>query len=323
MQIFVTLIAFVVAISVLIIFHELGHYLAAKLCNVKVLRFSIGFGKPLWARKYGQDLTEWTVCLLPLGGFVRMLDEREGDVFPEEAHRAFNRQSVWHRIFIVCAGPFSNLILAILIYTSMFIYGVPGVRPVIGYVAPGSIATKINLVPGDVIYSINGHPILTWQSMAVRLTEAAATGHSINLIVSKNKAKTHIVLNSKLLTTVSLDQNLVKQLGIFPPEPFVPGVLGTVEPGSPAAKAGLVAGDKIMAIEGRAFTNWENLVAVVRSEPNKPVQLVVSHGKQTSYATVTPRLIYVHHQKRGWIGVGPLVDPVQVNALRIIEHDTV
>ncbi len=136
MSIFSTLIAFVVALGLLIVFHELGHYFVARLCGVKVLRFSVGFGLPLWRRKYGPDQTEWAISAVPLGGYVKMLDEREGPVAAEERHRAFNRQPVAKRFAIVLAGPVANFILAILFYWVLFMHGVPGIRPIVGTPAP-------------------------------------------------------------------------------------------------------------------------------------------------------------------------------------------
>lgn len=130
MSLLSTLVAFVVALGILIVFHELGHYAVARLCGVKVLRFSVGFGAPVWSRTLGRDRTQWAVALIPLGGYVKMLDEREGPVAPAEVHRAFNRQSVWRRIAIVAAGPVANFLLALVLYWALLVHGIPGVRPV-------------------------------------------------------------------------------------------------------------------------------------------------------------------------------------------------
>src|SRR3954462_6503747 len=135
-----TIVAFVVTLGILIVIHELGHYVVARLCNVKVLRFSLGFGKPVWSRRRGPDATEWAIAAFPLGGYVKMLDEREGAVDPREAHRAFNRQSVARRFAIVLAGPVSNFILAIVLYWILFMHGVPGLKPIVGDVPPQSAA---------------------------------------------------------------------------------------------------------------------------------------------------------------------------------------
>ncbi|HVC49170.1 MAG TPA: RIP metalloprotease RseP [Burkholderiales bacterium] len=320
MGIVVTIAAFLVAIGVLVVFHEFGHYLVARLCNVKVLRFSIGFGKPLWIRKFGKDSTELAVCLLPLGGFVRMLDEREGEVFPEELHRAFNRQHVIRRILIVIAGPVANLFLASFIYTVLFIHGIPGIRPVLGFVPPHSIAAEAHLAPGDVVDTIGGHRISTWQSMSVHLSEAAANGKTVIVTVARHGVKQNFRLNFSGIGSSSINSGLIERLGFLPPEPFVSGVLGEIEPGSPADQSGLVPGDKIMMIEGQAYTGWEDLVQAVRSHPGKPLKLVVNHGNKIEYLTIKPKSVKTGGRNIGWIGAGPLIDPAQIKALRTTEH---
>src|SRR5918999_4759628 len=135
-----TVVAFIVALGVLIVVHEYGHYIVARLCGVKVLRFSVGFGRPLALWRRGRDQTEWVIAAVPFGGYVKMLDEREGRVAPEEAHRAFNRQSVWRRLLIVVAGPLFNFIFAILVYAGLFMYGMPEARPLLAEPPPGSSA---------------------------------------------------------------------------------------------------------------------------------------------------------------------------------------
>src|SRR6185436_11526531 len=149
-----TIVAFAVALGSLIVVHEFGHYLAARWCNVKVLRFSVGFGRVLASRRYGRDQTEWALSAFPLGGYVKMLDEREGPVEPQDLPRAFNRQSVYRRFVIVVAGPLANFLLAILLYWLVFMHGVPGIRPVIGAVAPGSPAAEAQFTVGETILKI-------------------------------------------------------------------------------------------------------------------------------------------------------------------------
>ena len=140
MTLLITILAFVVALGCLIVVHEFGHYLVARVCGVKVLRFSVGFGKPLWSRPLGRDRTEWVIAAFPLGGYVKMLDEHEGEVAPEDLPRAFNRQSVWRRLAIVVAGPAANFLLAIALYWALFVNGLPGIKPVIGEPPPGTPA---------------------------------------------------------------------------------------------------------------------------------------------------------------------------------------
>jgi regulator of sigma E protease len=157
-----TVVAFIVALGVLIVVHEYGHYLVARLCGVKVLRFSVGFGRPLALWRRGRDRTEWVIAAVPFGGYVKMLDEREGPVAPEEAHRAFNRQSVWRRTAIVVAGPLFNLAFAILVYAGLYMYGLPEARPVLAEPAAGTPAAAAGLKSGDTVRSVQGEAIGTW-----------------------------------------------------------------------------------------------------------------------------------------------------------------
>jgi regulator of sigma E protease len=163
MNLLFTLVSFAVTLGVLIVVHELGHYFVAKWCGVKVLRFSIGFGKPLFTRRRGPDQTEWVLAAFPLGGYVKMLDEGEGAVAPHELARAFNRQPVAKRIAVVMAGPFANLILAVALYCLLFMAGVPGVKPMLGNVPKGTAAAMAGLSSGEVLAAIEGEPVATWQ----------------------------------------------------------------------------------------------------------------------------------------------------------------
>src|SRR5262245_8166088 len=160
-----TIVAFIVALGVLIVVHEYGHYLVARLCGVKVLRFSVGFGRALFVRRSGKDQTEWVIAAVPFGGYVKMLDEREGPVAPHEADRAFNRQTVWRRIAIVIAGPLFNFIFAVLVYAGLFMYGLPEARPILGAPPAGTIAAAAGVAAGDTVRSVDGEAVATWQDL--------------------------------------------------------------------------------------------------------------------------------------------------------------
>ena len=165
--------AFVVALGALIIVHEYGHYLVARICGIKVLRFSIGFGTPLWKKRLGRDGTEWVVAAVPLGGYVKMLDEREGEVAPQELARAFNRQSVWRRCAVVAAGPAANFLLAIFLYWLLFMHGVQEARPVVGTPMPSTPAAIAGFEPGDTIRAINSVSVASWQDVRWRMLQLA------------------------------------------------------------------------------------------------------------------------------------------------------
>src|SRR3954453_353288 len=165
MNLLQTVIAFIVALGVLIVVHEYGHYLVARLCRVKVLRFSVGFGRPLATWRLGPDRPEWSIAAIPFGGYVKMLDEREGEVPAAELHRAFNRQSVWKRFAIVIAGPLLNFVFAVLVYAGLFMYGLPEARPVLAAPPTGTLAAAAGIATGDTVRSIDGEPVATWQDL--------------------------------------------------------------------------------------------------------------------------------------------------------------
>jgi regulator of sigma E protease len=165
MTLITTLLSFAVALGILVIVHEFGHYTAARLVGVKVLRFSVGFGKPLFTRRWGKDGTEWSLAALPLGGYVKMLDEREGDVAEADLPRSFNRQTVGARMLILVAGPVANLLLAILLYWGLFLHGVPGLKPVIAEPPAASAAARAGLHDGDEIRAIGSEPVASWADL--------------------------------------------------------------------------------------------------------------------------------------------------------------
>src|SRR5918999_1872505 len=178
-----TVVAFIVALGVLIVVHEYGHYIVARLCGVKVLRFSVGFGRPLALWRRGRDQTEWVIAAVPFGGYVKMLDEREGTVAPEEAHRAFNRQNVARRFAIVVAGPLFNFAFAILVYAGLFMYGLPEARPVLGEPPAGTPAAAAGLRSGDTVRTAQGEAIETWQELRWRALQAALQRERLRLEV--------------------------------------------------------------------------------------------------------------------------------------------
>src|SRR5687767_11509648 len=182
-----TIIAFIVALGLLIVVHEYGHYLIARLCGVKVLRFSVGFGRALFVRKIGKDETEWVIAAIPFGGYVKMLDEREGPVEPHELARAFNRQSVWRRFAIVVAGPIANFLFAIAVYAGLFMYGLPEARPLLGTPPAESTAASAGLRAGDTVRAVDGEAIATWQELRWRVLQSALQRRPLKLELVDDK----------------------------------------------------------------------------------------------------------------------------------------
>ena len=185
------ILAFAVTLGVLVVFHELGHYVVARLAGVKVLRFSVGFGRVIWSRKLGADNTEWALSAVPLGGYVKMVDEREGDVSMADLPRAFNRQNVWKRVAIVAAGPIANLLLAVLLFAGTYVAGVPGQRALLAQPTTASAAATAGLETGDLVTAVDGEPVRSWQDLRWRLLKASGSQDAALTIDRDGAQSTH------------------------------------------------------------------------------------------------------------------------------------
>jgi len=309
MNIAITILAFIVALGVLIVFHEFGHYLVARLYGVKVLRFSIGFGRPLWRTLRGRDQTEWVIAALPLGGYVKMLDEHEGPVAPEEVHRAFNRQSVWRRIAIVAAGPVANFLLAIVFYWALFIGGVQEAKPVVGTPDVGTVAEASGLTRGETILKINDEPMASWQQVRWRLLQLAVEKQPARLeVIDPKQRLTWRTLDLSGFDLESFDSDPVARLGLRLNRPDVAPIIGKIVPGSVAEAGGLRTGDRVASIDGRRIRVWEDLVAAVQASPGVAVRLSVTRGAETLEIQLRPRAERQNGQLIGRIGAAPQVD---------------
>jgi len=303
MTLLTTLIAFIVALGVLIVIHEFGHYLVARWCGVKVLRFSVGFGRPLFVRRLGADRTEWTVSALPLGGYVKMLDEREGDVAPAERHRAFNRQSVYRRFAIVSAGPIANFLLAIFVYWLLFMVGVPGVTPVVGQPPAGTPASMAKFQAGEVIVEIGDEPVRTWQDVRWVLLEHAVARERVPVEVRDAADRIEFrELDLSSLSADDLDGDFLAKVGL---RRHLPPVVGSVQEESAGARAGLRAGDRILSADGVEVLNWDDLVGAVAPQAGKDVALQVQRGNERLAITVTPEAVDSAGRAVGRIGILP------------------
>ncbi len=310
MTLLITVIAFVVALGCLIVIHELGHYAVARVCGVKVLRFSVGFGKPLWARRLGRDATEWVVAAFPLGGYVKMLDEREGEVAPQELPRAFNRQSVWRRFAIVVAGPAANFLLAIALYWGLFMHGVPGVVPVIGEPPPGSVARAAGFSAGDTLMKIGEEAVATWQDARWILLQRAVQRTTVTIEVRDGKGNIDWrKLDLSGLGPSDLDSDFLRVLGLARQQPRLAPVLGELVSGGAAQRAGLRSGDEILAIGDQPIAAWDEVVKTVRSRPGAPLLFEVRRdGKTLPAIRVVPEAVGEGGAKIGRIGASPRID---------------
>jgi len=312
-----TLLAFVGAIALLVTFHELGHYWVARRCGVKVLRFSVGFGKVMYSRRFAGSDTEWVVSAVPLGGYVRMVDEREGEVAPEDLPYAFNRQPVLRRMAIVAAGPLSNFMLAIALYWAMFVHGVPGLKPMLGEVPPGSPAAIAELQEGQTILGIDGEAVPNWEELRWVLLEQAlrsdvgqTEGRREVKIEAQDASGTRSfhLLNTGSLEAKDLDGEFLGKLGLHPYQPPVLPVIGKIADDSVAQRAGLREGDHILRVDGLAVQRWNEVVEVVRAHPGKVVRLEIRRDGKELELTVTPQPTNESGRLVGKIGAAPQVD---------------
>lgn len=303
--------AFIVALGILIVVHEFGHYWVARLFDVKVLRFSIGFGKPLWRRLVGKDRTEFVVAAIPLGGYVKMLDETEGSVPKSDAHRAFNRQPVWKRAPIVAAGPFFNFLFAILAYWAVFVAGIEGIRPIVGKVAPESIAERAGFGEGDEILAIDGRSVQSWGQRRLYLFQQALDQAVVDVEV--RDAQGGIVtrrLDLRDLPTSAVDATLVERgIGLYGHLPQILPAIGGLEDG-PAKAAGLQVGDRFASIEGEPVRGWEDVVALISARAGQRTSITVERNGERLTFQVTPEAVRQGDATVGRINVRPQVTDI-------------
>ncbi|RJF95401.1 RIP metalloprotease RseP [Noviherbaspirillum saxi] len=305
-----TVIAFLVALAVLVVVHELGHYWVARWCGVKVLRFSVGMGKIVWSRRYGPDQTEWAISMLPFGGYVKMLDAREQDVTtlpPEELRREFTRQSVWKRIAIVAAGPLANFLLAIAVFAGLYCYGIPEPATRIRAMPEASVAYQAGLRGGDLITAVNGEPVRAWSDLRWKLTELAVDKAPARLDIQRpNPAVAGgtfvetVTVSLSGLVAEDLETDFLVKLGIDLARPKA--VLGKIMPDGPAMKAGLREGDVIHSVGDKQVSDGLAFVELVRGSAGKPLQIrgVHADGKAFNIA-VTPETYAKDNQSIGRI----------------------
>lgn len=324
-----TLLAFIVTIGLLVTIHEYGHYQVARWCGIRVLRFSIGFGKPLWKTTLGQDRTEFVLAAIPLGGYVKMLDERElqqereaGDAtnveYSEaELSRAFNRKSVYQRIAVVLAGPMANLLLAIVLYWALFMTGVTGLKPIIGEVAHQSLASKANLKKGDELYKIDNQPVKTWQEARWLLLDKSLEQSSVQIEIKQVNHETHIQTLQFSGISNDAEIDVLEKLGLSVMQPAIPAIIGEILPSSAAEKAGFFAGDQVLSIDQVKIADWEQVVGYVKASPNKLLVFEVARQQQVLKLKAIPEAIEEQGKTVGRLGASVQVDRLALEQLLI------
>jgi regulator of sigma E protease len=303
----INILVFLVTISVLVIVHEWGHFIVARAFGIKVLRFSVGFGKPLWRYLSRKSGTEYVVSALPLGGYVKLLDEREGLVLKSELDQAFNHKSLWVRTAVVVAGPVINIIFAILVFILIWMIGVTQIRPVIGEVLPKSIAAQSALPVGSEITAVNGKATPDWQAVILVLVRELGNKGSLNLQVLPQAATKPqsfaLPLDNWIIDP--LEPDLLKSLGIVPYSPFIPPIIEKVKSGEPADKAGLKVGDKIVSINGQAVHDWFDFVNYLRLHPQESLPIVLERNGKILDTRVSIGKKFTNLRWVGYLGIEP------------------
>ena len=297
--------AFVLAVGVLVTVHELGHFWVARRLGVKVLRFSVGFGRPLWIRRGARDGTEYVLSAIPLGGYVKMLDEREAPVAAADRARAFNRQGLWVRSAIVAAGPLANFGFAVVAYWLTFVIGVAGTRPLVGEVTPGSPAASAGVSPGTTVVAVAGRETPSWESVVQAIISENVTGTgSISLRVRGPTGAEKVRwldLGSRTLDDLGEGQ-FFRAVGLAPARPVIPPVIGELTAGAPAERDGLRPRDRIVSADGVPIERWSEWVRFVRGHPERPVALVVDRMGRRLSLTLVPDAVETRSGVIGRIG---------------------
>jgi regulator of sigma E protease len=312
-----TVLAFVVALGTLVTIHELGHYFVARLCGVKILRFSVGMGKVVYSRKFGPDQTEWALSILPLGGYVKMLDARDQDVTElseQDLSREFSRQSVWKRIAIVAAGPVANFILAISLFSALFMHGVP--EPVAKIRVPSEVSSafQAGLRQGDLITSVNEQKIQTWTQLHWNLLQLALEKKDARIGIQRvsqfdpsNSSNLDLTLRLSELSNADLESDFLSKMGFSVARPVAK--LQAIIPGGPASRAGLQASDEILAVDGKPVLDGLEFTEIVNASPGKNILLQIKRGSEELSLNVTPESNLQNGKSIGRIQVQLMLAP--------------
>ncbi|GAA6134415.1 sigma E protease regulator RseP [Oceaniserpentilla sp. 4NH20-0058] len=284
MSVLYSVLALAITLGILVTIHEYGHYWVARRCGVKVLKFSVGFGKVLYS-KTNKNGCEFAVAAIPLGGYVKMLDEREGAVDPELLDQAFNRKTVWQRMAVVLAGPAANILFAIFAYWIMFMTGVTQIKPVIGAIEENSLAFESGIKAGEQITAIDGKAVTSWQGVQYGLLKRLGDTGEIQFLTDTRK--NYSVTIERWLSDKE-EPNTLAEIGITPYRPDIPAILAELQPGLPAEQAGLKSGDKIHTVNGQVIEQWFDFVDQVKANPEIALSLTVLRDGNKVNLTLIP-----------------------------------
>ncbi|MCQ4304391.1 RIP metalloprotease RseP [Stutzerimonas frequens] len=294
-----------VALGVLVTFHEFGHFWVARRCGVKVLRFSVGFGSPLF-RWHDRQGTEFVIAAIPLGGYVKMLDEREGDVPPALLDSAFNRKSVRQRFAIVSAGPLANFLLALVFFWLLAMLGSEQIRPVIGAVEPGSLAAQAGLSADQEIVAVNGKPVSGWGEVNLQLVRRLGESGQLDVTVRDvgGSSERHLQISLQNWLKGVEEPDPITSLGIRPWRPQIAPVIAQLDPEGPAQAAGIRLGDRLLSLNQQPLDDWQQVIDAVRTLPGEPVSLQVERQGQRLDVSLTLATRGEGEVQRGYLGAG-------------------
>ena len=298
-----TVLALIVTLGILVTIHEYGHFWVARRCGVRVLRFSVGFGNPIFSR-YDRHGTEFAIAAIPLGGYVKMLDEREGPVPEDQRHEAFTSKPPGQRIAIAAAGPAANFIFAIAAYWLLSVVGFTTVAPITGDITDGSIADNMGLRSGMEILQVDGRDVTSWRDINMRLLERAGEDSLVSITVSDGQGRR--TLSGDLGGWQLPDENPapLSQFGLTPMRPDVPAVIGEVVAGGRAEAGGLQEGDQVIAVDGEPVSDWYALVERIQQSPGQTQQWLVERNGDQRSLDVTPDIRQVDGEEKGYVGAG-------------------
>lgn len=309
-EILLSIIAFIISVGLLITFHEFGHFSVARFFDIKVLRFSIGFGRPIYTRHFGRDRTEFTICLLPLGGYVKMLDDREGTVVQQEKAREFNGKPLWQRFLIVLAGPFFNFIFAIIAYSLIYTIGINALKPIIGHVETTSIASSSGFAEDQEILSINGLSTPTWPTVIDSLVNHVVSGDVVDIQVVNNSGEKQVL--SLNLSSISIDEmadgKLLNKLGLNIVKLKLPPIIGEIEKNGAAQSSGLLQNDRIIAVNSNLVDSWQEWVEIIQENPDKSLNVELLRDEALINIELRPKNYEINGKNIGRIGARPAVN---------------
>ena len=318
MELLHTLFYFAIAIGVLVSFHEFGHFWVARKAGVKVLRFSVGFGKVLWSYQKNPEATEYVLSAIPLGGYVKMVDEREGEVKQEDLAFAFNRQSLLARTAIVAAGPIFNLMLAVVLFWSVLVIGETGIKPILGKVGQGTLAATAGFVEGDQIISVNDKLTPTWtEAMSVIIASALNGDQDIKVTVKNFDDQPYVRILNISESDAQNPEVLYEHLGFKPWSPKLKPIIGKVLPDSAALAAGLRQGDLIISADGTVMNDWMQWVDTVKNHPGVAINLIIERDGVQLPITITPKSVQVEQKTEGKIGASVYVPEELIKSVSV------